>query len=56
MQPLQQNVIHYIKMTIEFDDKMPHLDNKQMGRVGGGHWAEGNLVPSVKQSEIWVQD
>lgn len=29
-------------MTVEFDDKMQHLDNKQLGRVGGGHWAKGN--------------
>ena len=29
-------------MTIEFDDKMPHQDYKQLGRVGGGHWAVGN--------------
>ena len=29
-------------MTIESDDKMQHLDNKQLGRVGGGHWAKGN--------------
>ena len=36
MRPLQQNFTHYIKMTIEFDDKMQHLDNKQLGRVGGG--------------------
>ena len=35
VRPLQQNSTHYIKMTIEFDDKMQHLDNKQLGRVGG---------------------
>ena len=42
LRPLQQNFIHFIKMTIEFDDKMPHLDYKQLGRVGGWHWAVGN--------------
>ena len=41
MRPLQQNFIHNIKMTVTFDDKMPHLYNKQLGRVGGGYWAKG---------------
>ena len=25
MRPLQQNFTHYIKMTMEFEDKMQHL-------------------------------
>ena len=100
MRPLQQNFTHYIKMTMEFEDKLQHLapvvqkvdnaiqrinlypldsiiinnyqrnqllvplivihwiviyavdsaiqllnnwalDNKQLGRVGEGHWAKG---------------
>ena len=50
VRPLQQNSTHYIKVTIEFDDKMQHLDNEQLGRVGGGI---GERVMAQEPHILW---
>ena len=49
--PLQQTFIHFIKMTIEFDDKMPHQDYSCINNWGGwvvdiGQWvmAQGSHI------------